>query len=37
VTKQFFDGHTVRTLVLGGACMVAAAVLTLLVKDKADR
>jgi maltose/moltooligosaccharide transporter len=37
VTKHFFDGHTVRTLVLGGACMVLAAVLTLFVSDKADR
>jgi maltose/moltooligosaccharide transporter len=37
VTKHFFDGHTVRTLVLGGACMVLAAVLTLFVTDKAER
>jgi maltose/moltooligosaccharide transporter len=37
VTKNFFDGHTVRTLVLGGASMLLAAVLTTLVTDKADR
>jgi maltose/moltooligosaccharide transporter len=37
VTKSFFDGHTVRTLVLGGASMLLAAVLTTLVTDKADR
>jgi maltose/moltooligosaccharide transporter len=37
VTKSFFDGHTVRTLVLGGASMLLAAVLTILVTDKADR
>jgi maltose/moltooligosaccharide transporter len=37
VTKGFFDGHTVRTLVLGGASMLLAAVLTTLVTDKADR
>ena len=35
VTRVFFDGHTVQTLVLGGACMLVAAVLTLLVTDKA--
>jgi len=37
VTKHLFDGQTVRTLVLGGACMVVAAVLTLFVTDKAER
>jgi len=36
-TKHLFDGHAVRTLVLGGACMVLAAVLTLFVTDKSDR
>jgi len=36
-TKHLFDGHAVRTLVLGGACMVLAAVLTLLVTDQSDR
>jgi maltose/moltooligosaccharide transporter len=34
-TKHLFGGHTVQTLVLGGACMVLAAVLTLFVTDKA--
>lgn len=36
-TKHLFDGHAVRTLVLGGACMVLAAVLTLFVTDRAER
>jgi maltose/moltooligosaccharide transporter len=36
-TKHFFGGHTVLTLVLGGACMVLAAVLTLFVTDKAEK
>lgn len=35
VTRAFFDGHTVQTLVLGGASMLLAAFLTLLVTDKA--
>jgi maltose/moltooligosaccharide transporter len=35
VTKHFFAGHTVKTLMLGGASMLLAAVLTLLVTDKA--
>ena len=35
VTKHFFGGHTVQTLVLGGACMLIAAVLTLFVTDRA--
>lgn len=35
VTKHLFDGHAVLTLVLGGACMLIAALLTLLVTDKA--
>ena len=34
-TKHLFGGHAVQTLVLGGACMVLAAVLTLFVTDKA--
>lgn len=36
-TKHFFGGHTVLTLVLGGASMVLAAVLTLFVTDKAEK
>jgi maltose/moltooligosaccharide transporter len=35
VTKHLFDGHAVFTLVLGGVCMLVAALLTLLVTDKA--
>ncbi len=35
VTREFFDGHTVQTLVLGGASMLLAALLTLAVTDKA--
>jgi maltose/moltooligosaccharide transporter len=35
--KYLFHGHTIRVLVLGGACMLVAAVLTLFVTDKADR
>jgi maltose/moltooligosaccharide transporter len=35
VTSHFFDGHTVLTLVLGGASMLLAAVLTLFVTDRA--
>ena len=35
VTTQFFGGHTVKTLMLGGACMVLAGILTLFVTDKA--
>jgi len=35
MTTQFFGGHTVKTLMLGGACMVIAGVLTLFVTDKA--
>jgi maltose/moltooligosaccharide transporter len=34
-TKHLFGGHAVQTLVLGGACMVLAAGLTLFVTDKA--
>jgi maltose/moltooligosaccharide transporter len=36
-TRQFFDGHTVRTLVLGGACMLLAAILTMFVTDNAKQ
>lgn len=35
VTREFFGGHTVQTLVLGGGCMLVAALLTLAVTDKA--
>jgi maltose/moltooligosaccharide transporter len=35
VTSHFFAGHTVRTLMLGGASMLLAGVLTLFVTDKA--
>jgi maltose/moltooligosaccharide transporter len=35
--KHLFDGHTIQTLVLGGACMLLAAVLTIFVSDKSDR
>jgi len=33
-TKVFFDGHTVKTIMLGGFCMVLAGLFTLFVKDK---
>jgi maltose/moltooligosaccharide transporter len=36
-TKHLFDGHAVRTLVLGGVCMLLASVLTLFVTDRAER
>jgi maltose/moltooligosaccharide transporter len=36
-TKHLFGGHTVQTLVLGGASMVLAAVLTLFVTDRAEK
>jgi maltose/moltooligosaccharide transporter len=35
--KYLFGGHSISILVLGGACMVIAAVLTLFVTDKTDR
>jgi maltose/moltooligosaccharide transporter len=35
VTREFFNGHTVQTLALGGGCMLLASVLTLAVTDKA--
>jgi maltose/moltooligosaccharide transporter len=31
-----FDGHAVKTLMLGGVCMLIAAVLTLIVQDNAE-
>lgn len=37
VTRTFFHGHTIQTLVLGGACMILAGVLTLIVKDASHR
>ncbi|WP_343728922.1 MFS transporter [Duganella sp.] len=36
VTKHWFEGHSVKTLMLGGVCMVVAGVLTLIVRDEAD-
>jgi maltose/moltooligosaccharide transporter len=33
-TKVFFNGHTVKTIMLGGFCMVLAGLFTLFVKDK---
>jgi maltose/moltooligosaccharide transporter len=33
-TKVFFDGHTLKTIMLGGFCMVLAGLFTLFVKDK---
>ena len=35
MTTHFFGGHTVKTLMLGGACMILAGILTLFVTDKA--
>jgi maltose/moltooligosaccharide transporter len=35
--KHLFGGHTIDTLVLGGACMLLAALLTLFVTDHSDR
>lgn len=35
VTKYWFAGHAVKTLMLGGVCMVVAGVLTLIVRDEA--
>lgn len=37
VTKTFFHGHTMQTLVLGGVCMILAGLLTLIVKDESHR
>jgi maltose/moltooligosaccharide transporter len=36
MTKHVFDGHAVKTLMLGGVCMLIAAVLTLIVQDNAE-
>ena len=36
MTKQVFDGHAVKTLMLGGVCMLIAAVMTLAVQDNAE-
>ncbi|MES2162401.1 MAG: MFS transporter [Pseudomonadota bacterium] len=36
VTKHWFAGHTVKTLMLGGVCMAVAGVLTLVVRDNAE-
>lgn len=36
ITIHGFGGHTVKTLVLGGACMALAGVLTCFVSDRAD-
>lgn len=36
VTKHWFAGHSVKTLMLGGVCMVVAGVLTLIVRDEAE-
>ncbi|MYM24150.1 MFS transporter [Duganella sp. FT135W] len=36
VTKYWFEGHAVKTLMLGGVCMVVAGVLTLIVRDEAE-
>ena len=35
ITTHLFGGHTINTLILGGACMALAGVLTLFVTDKA--
>ena len=37
ITSNFFGGHTVKTLMLGGLCMILAGVLTLFVRDVAGR
>ncbi len=34
-TQHFFAGHTVKTIMLGGFCMILAGILTLFVKDEA--
>ena len=35
MTSHFFAGHTVKTLMLGGARMILVGILTLFVSDKA--
>lgn len=37
VMKHFFDNQSVKVLMLGGACMIVAGILTLLVKDEAEQ
>ena len=37
ITSNFFGGHTVKTLMLGGFCMILAGVLTLFVRDVAGK
>jgi maltose/moltooligosaccharide transporter len=36
VTRYWFGGHSVKTLMLGGVCMAVAGVLTLIVRDAAE-
>ncbi|OEZ58558.1 MULTISPECIES: MFS transporter [unclassified Duganella] len=36
ITKHWFAGHPIKTLMLGGVCMAVAGVLTLAVRDQAD-
>ena len=36
-TQHFFNGHTVKTLMLGGFCMILAGFLTLIVKDETNQ
>ncbi|MBV7537072.1 MFS transporter [Duganella sp. sic0402] len=36
VTKHWFAGHSVKTLMLGGVCMIVAGALTLIVRDEAE-
>jgi maltose/moltooligosaccharide transporter len=36
MTRQVFAGHAVKTLMLGGVCMLVAAALTMAVQDNAD-
>jgi len=35
VTRHWFDGQTVKTLMLGGACMIIAGLLSLMIKEEA--
>ena len=37
LTKNYFEGHTVKILMLGGICMIIVGVLTLFVKDVAGK
>ena len=36
MTRHVFDGHAVKTLMLGGVCMLVAAIMTMSVQDNAD-